>query len=374
MTFEALTWDHPRGYMALEAAARDWAALDGIDIAWQRQPLEGFESHPIEDLCQRFDIIVLDHPHLGEAVKAGALRPLDDYLDRLALDDLKTNTVGACLDSYTLDGQLWALPLDAASQVMAVRADLLDGAVPTLWSEVLDRSRRSGKVPLSLAGPHALLTLTSMAVSFGDRPGTGDIYLATEPGEAAIELFYDLAALSDSSIRALNPIRMLERMSARDDIAFCPLIFGYVTYSGTDRQVPVSFRNAPKANADGRIGSVLGGTGIAITKRCQMTPPLIEHLRRLVGADAQKKFIPQHAGQPSRRDAWQDAAVNACWGQFYANTLPTIEDAYVRPRHDGYMKFQKVAADLVRDAASSRPKARELIDQLNELYRQHRSS
>ncbi len=66
---EALTWDHPRGYNALAAAARLQAfAGSGLSIAWDKQPLEGFESHPITDLCARYDLVVLDHPHVGEAV------------------------------------------------------------------------------------------------------------------------------------------------------------------------------------------------------------------------------------------------------------------------------------------------------------------
>ena len=64
---KALTWDHPRGYNALAAAAAGLdPARDGLSIAWDKQPLEGFESHPIADLCARYDLVVLDHPHVGD--------------------------------------------------------------------------------------------------------------------------------------------------------------------------------------------------------------------------------------------------------------------------------------------------------------------
>ena len=39
-----LTWDHPRGYRALDASAEAWRADGGPDVTWDRQPLEGFES------------------------------------------------------------------------------------------------------------------------------------------------------------------------------------------------------------------------------------------------------------------------------------------------------------------------------------------
>ena len=46
-------------------------------IDWDAQPLEGFESSPIEELAARYDLIVLDHPHLGDASPPRRLRPLD---------------------------------------------------------------------------------------------------------------------------------------------------------------------------------------------------------------------------------------------------------------------------------------------------------
>ena len=72
-----LTWDHPRGYRALEAAA---AADTAMNLRWERQSLEGFEAHPIADLAQRYDLIVLDHPHLGDAVSAQSLVPLEVFV------------------------------------------------------------------------------------------------------------------------------------------------------------------------------------------------------------------------------------------------------------------------------------------------------
>src|SRR3546814_11047065 len=65
MRTRGLTWDHPRGYNALAAAAA--TRTDG-ELGWDKQPLEGFEAHPIADLCARYDLVVLDHPHVGEEI------------------------------------------------------------------------------------------------------------------------------------------------------------------------------------------------------------------------------------------------------------------------------------------------------------------
>ena len=76
MRFHGLTWNNPRGFNALAAAARQ-VAPRGL-LNWDKQPLEGFESHPIGDLAARFDLIVIDHPHIGEAVALCCLRALDE--------------------------------------------------------------------------------------------------------------------------------------------------------------------------------------------------------------------------------------------------------------------------------------------------------
>lgn len=372
MTFRALTWDHPRGYLALEAAAQKWAAADGLDITWERQPLEGFESHPIADLCARYDVLVLDHPHLGEAIEADALLPLDELFEPAVFEDLRRNTIGSCLQSYEWQGRPWGLPLDAACQVMACRPDILGKSRPTTWDGIGALARSTSKVALSLGGPHSLLTLISMALSFGGRPSVAgeDQFLPEVEGRAAIELLYELSAYGPRGSRDNNPIQLLERMSTSDDLILIPLVFGYVSYSDPGRPRPLGFFDVPTARDSGPLGSILGGTGIALTRRCKPSPQLLTHLQRLMGPQAQCAFVPNHGGQPSRRDAWHDETVNAAWGNFYVSTAATLEAAFVRPRHAGYMKFQKAAADMVRDAVNLRPPSGLLLDQINGLYRQ----
>ena len=108
------------------------------------------------------------------------------------------------------------------------------------------------------------------------------------------------------AVRALNPIALLTAMSAGDDVALCPLVYGYVNYarSGERPGRPLAFHDAPRTRKGGRRGSTLGGTGLGISRRCRVTPALVAHLRWLMSADAQARFIPAHDGQPSRREAW----------------------------------------------------------------------
>ncbi len=72
-----MTWSHPRGYDPLVACARLWRARTGVEITWEQRSLQDFESYPVEDLARRYDLIVIDHPHVGQIVREACLLPLN---------------------------------------------------------------------------------------------------------------------------------------------------------------------------------------------------------------------------------------------------------------------------------------------------------
>ncbi|CAO3439588.1 carbohydrate ABC transporter substrate-binding protein [Azospirillum doebereinerae] len=378
MRYRALTWDHPRGFNALAAAAaRLDEARDGLAIAWDKQPLEGFEEHPIGDLCARYDLVVLDHPHIGEAVAQRCLVPLEDLFPEAEIAAWERNSIGPSLASYRFGGRHWALPLDAATQVTAFRADLTGGPAPVTWDGVAALSERA-PVALSLAGPHACLSFLSMAAAFGEPPAVADPnqLVSAETGRRVLDLMALLAGRTPDSVRGRNPIGLLAHMARHDDVALCPLVYGYVTYAAPadPADKPIAFADAPRATADGRPGSTLGGTGIGVSIRCEVTPALRDHLRWLLGAEAQAGFIPDHDGQPSRRAAWHDDRVNARWGGFYRNTAATLEAAYVRPRHDGYIAFQAAASAILRDGLAGGEPHAAILARLQRRYSESRTA
>ena len=73
-------------------------------------------------------------------------------------------------------------------------------------------------------------------------------------------------------------------------------------------------------------------------------------------------------GQPAHRAAWEDPQVNDASLGFYRNTRATLEGAWVRPRHAGYMSFQERASVRLRAALDAREPAAALIAALNRLY------
>lgn len=366
--FQGLTWDHPRGWRALEtAAARD----PGI-IIWSRQPLEGFESHPIADLAARYDLIVLDHPHLGEAIAQNCLQPVEDWFPPDDLSRIARETIGPAFASYAWGGRHWALPLDVATQVMARDPSLVDAA-PETWDDVERLSARR-PVALSLAGPHAILTFLSLCVALDSPPGGPDL-VPDAVGVEALARMARLAATVPAGSDRLNPIGLLEALATGEGIALVPLVYGYVPYARTrPGRRQVAFTEAPCITPGGRRGSVLGGTGIGLSRRCRPTPDLIRHLAWLMAAETQSGFIPDHEGQPSSRLAWASDAVNQAAGDFYAGTWKTTESAWVRPRFDGWIAFQTAASARLRAALADRNAPATTLSDLRELWRGARAA
>jgi multiple sugar transport system substrate-binding protein len=390
--FRGLTWDHPRGYNALAAAAehRAFAGKLGTPLSppgrgqgeggtqrpslveWDRQPLEGFESHPIADLAARYDLLVLDHPHIGEAVAENCLTPLQDIFTTDEIAAWEAQTIGRAMASYFWAGRHWALPLDVATQVTACRADLLGDAPPADWREVV-RLSEGQPVALSLAGPHAILNLFSVAVALGVTPG-GDDLMRDDIAAEALALLRAIARRVPAGSTELNPIGLLETMATGDAIALVPLVYGYVNYStpAAGRR-KISFVDAPTIDGRGIHGSVLGGTGIAITRRARPDAALLDHLRWLMRPDTQRGFIPDHDGQSSSRAAWLSDEVDAKAGGFYSATRKTAESAFVRPRSDGYVAFQAEASAIVRRALLDGAGDRETVDALKRAWRERRA-
>jgi multiple sugar transport system substrate-binding protein len=191
-------------------------------------------------------------------------------------------------------------------------------------------------------------------------------------GAEAFDLIARIHASAEPSIRDQNPIGILSHMARNEDVRLCPLIYGYVNYTRPDAGGhPIAFTDAPAIVRGGRPGSTLGGTGIGISRRCEVTPELLTHLRWLLGDEAQRRFIPANDGQPSRRSAWHDPDVNAAWGNFYAMTARTLEAAYVRPRYPGYIAMQAAASAYLREALADREQGAVVARRLNRMHTEY---
>jgi multiple sugar transport system substrate-binding protein len=338
-------------------------------VRWDRQPLEGFESRPLRTLADGYDLVVIDHPGLGEAVRDEALLPLDQLLSVAELAACAAVAAGRSFASYQFAGQQWALPIDAAAQVSVGRADLTDDQ-PVNWEDACHWSRRQ-RTAVCLGGPHALLMFSAICVALGappaDSPESGTL-VDPDTGLAALEIMADLLAHADPALAGQNPIAVLDAMAADDGPVYCPLVYGYVTYQRPrPGGRPLAAFDAP-AGPGGGIGSVLGGTGIAVTRSCANLAAARSLLLRLVSSDVQVGRYAELGGQSADRRAWLDPAADARAGGFYSATYQTIEAAWVRPRFAGYVEFQAAASAVLRDGLSAGKRHRALVDTINQAF------
>jgi len=371
ISLKGMTWDHPRGYEPLAACSALWKQRTGVDITWDRRSLQDFESFPVDELARQYDLIVIDHPHVGQITREDCLLPFDET----CLASIAQGTVGRSFPSYHWQGQQWALPIDAATQVQAWRPDRL-AAAPADWKEVLELAR-AGRVALPLRPPHSLMSLYTLCAQRG-APGNvegPDLFDADVAAEVCEQL-RALMKLVDPQCLAQDPIAVFEAMAQPASRIDCvPLIYGYVNYAWADfRPVRLGFSDIPALDGRGPIGSALGGTGIAVSARTAHATEAFDFAVWVADAEAQRGPFAAAGGQPGHAAAWEDDGVNTTAGDFYRATRATLEGAWVRPRHDGYMAFQHAASLRLNAGLQTGEGGREIVLALNALFRQSLSA
>ena len=112
----------------------------GLTIEWEARSLQEFGEGTVQALADNYDLVIIDHPYMGQVAQEQCFLPLDEHFTPVQLRELERDSVGASYRSYYFEGHQWALPVDAAAQVAGYRADLLEAngfKVPQTWEEVL---------------------------------------------------------------------------------------------------------------------------------------------------------------------------------------------------------------------------------------------
>ena len=364
-----MTWDHPRGIDPLLAASRTWQEQTGQDIQWDRRSLQDFETFPVEELARQYDLIVIDHPHVGQVADAGCLVPLGTVCDVEALAAIEAGSVGLSYPSYHWKGHQWALPIDAATQVQAWVPGRLAGPLHT-WDDVLALARTGG-LGLPLRAPHSLMSLFSLCGLEGVPLDVQGPDLFPAAAASAYDRLLQLAELVDPVAYDQDPIALLDAMGAADSvIAGSPLIYGYVSYALDGfRPARIAFHDLPSCGSAGPAGSALGGTGLAVSAASAHRAEAAAFAQWVASGTIQADLYAPAGGQPGHAQAWEDAALNVRTGDCYRATRTTLDRAWLRPRHDGYMSFQQQASDRLNQALRGREAATSAIAALNQLFR-----
>jgi len=364
-----MTWSHPRGYDPMVACSELWRERTGVEVLWDKRSLQDFESFPVEELARHYDLIVIDHPHVGQITGEGCLLPLDTPAHAGQAPELAAGSVGESYPSYRWQGRQWALPIDAATQVQAWRPDLID-APAARWFDMLALARQ-GRVLCPLRAPHSLMAFYTLTANLGkpcNVEGPDLVELAV--GLEVYERLAELASLIDSRCFEMDPIAVFEAMATRGSTIVCsPLIYGYVSYAREGfRPTRIAFADLPALGAHGPKGSALGGTGLAVSARSAHPALAMDFAYWIASGEAQSGPYAMAGGQPGHSAAWRSAEVNAPVGNFYEATRATLDGAWVRPRHNGYMPFQNAAAERLNEALRGGEDGKSCIVELNAMF------
>ncbi len=377
ITLKGLTWDHPRGYAPLLAGVPEYEGQNPeIKIQWNRRTLREFGEAPIEQYLDRYDLLIVDHPFVGFAVAHGALVDLSPFISEVEKLHFAADSVGPSWQSYCYDGGLWALPIDAATQVASYQPDLLrelSPAVPDTFDDVLElgeRARKAGKYIVVPACPTDAISLFfTLSANLGyPIPEKRDIFVDDSVAAEVLNRLHALIELAHPRSVEWNPIQVYDFMVGGSDAVYCPYGFGYSNYSRVGKSVRLKFTNAPAAGKRGCAGTMLGGTGVAVSKLSPHRSEAIAYARWLVSPEHQRGTYFREGGQPASLATWTDSSVNAMADGFFSGTLPTLQTAYLRPRFDGFVRFFEAAGVQMNRCLRGELKDAGLVRWMNERY------
>ena len=365
---KGIAWDHPRGFDPMVATAKEFAnRYPEVEIVWDKRPLQAFADRPIENMAFEYDLMVIDHPHVGEASRKNLLLELDSFNEfKDKIDILSKNSVGLSYQSYHFNNHQYALAIDAAAPVAAYKIGALD-ELPFTFEQVLSLAEKS-LVIWPIKPVDAISCFNTIAANIGHAiNSTEHEFIDRGIGITVLQMMKKLSNLVPKDCLEMNPINALDYMSSNNDKIYCPLLYGYSNYSRKNfRDGLIKFTNIPSfdENINNCKGAQIGGTGLAISKKTKNIEIALEYVFWVASEECQKDSYYYLGGQPAHIEAWKDKNINNNCNNFFINTLKTLENAWLRPRFDGYMYFQDIAGTIINDYLKNDKQADITIDKI----------
>jgi len=365
-----ITWEHRRAIDPLVKTADLFSQIrPDIVINWDKQPLSGFEFTPVSELAKKYDFLILDNPFCGAIEAERSLIPLNDIVG-----NIENNLVGPSVASFRFGDSIWALPVDAATQVQVVRPDLLDRTgfdVPKDWQEMIalgsEVRKRGLYFAIGLSGVHSLMTFFTLMANLGHPCASSpeQSFCDQEAAGEVLSLLREFLQFCPTEVLDWNTIKLHEAMAEGDNLVLCPAVYGYATYAEKDQKHQLEFHDFPGPN--GPAGTTLGGAGLGVSASCQHVEAALDYVRFAAQADTQIAFTHHH-GQPARVEAWESPNADATFQSYCRNTRMTHNKAWIRPRYNGYMSFQAKAGNMIESHLRGEHSSSAIIDQLTTLH------
>ena len=348
---KGIAWDHPRGFDPMVATAKAYQKKNPeIEIIWEKRPLQAFADKPIEEMAFDYDLMVIDHPHVGEASRKNLIYEFnknEKFNEKLKI--LESNSVGLSHQSYNFNNNQYALAIDAAAPVSAYRKDLIE-TPPLTFEETIKLAEKS-KVIWPIKPVDSISCFNSIAANLNNPINKiPQKFIEMDLAKEILKMMKKLSELVPRECLSMNPINVLNIMCNSDDFNFCPQLYGYSNYSrkGFGKSI-VNFANMISFDGDESNckGSQIGGTGLAISKSTKNLDIALEYSFWVASQTCQSDLYYTSGGQPGHLKAWQNEQINNDCEDFFSNTLKTLQKSWLRPRYDGYMYFQDKGGSLI---------------------------
>ena len=366
---KGMTWDHPRGLDSVVNSDDLLQERCGISVNWDARSLLAFGDQHISEFYADYDLMIIDHPHIPDAVHAKAVIAFEDVASKEQLELLERTSVGQSHASYKYQGKHWALAIDTAAQVSAYRPDKADSS-PVFWSDVFDLAR-TGKLlwphkPVDAFSTFATLMAQKCASLTASRS-----YIDQNVALEVLEFMVELSALVPDFCASSNPIDIAERLSGGDEYSHGICMYGYSNYSHKGfRKHRLVYEDVP--SFDGQAsGSQLGGAGVAISSRSKNVEAAATAAILLSLPEIQATTYGSAGGQPGNLVAWKNGSLNDLTLNFYRNTLRTLERAWVRPRVLGWPDVQYQSSLVIHKALTSRQVNASVVSEIASMYQKY---
>jgi multiple sugar transport system substrate-binding protein len=250
--------------------------------------------------------------------------------------------------------------------------------VPRTFSDVLivaHRARDFGKFVVVPACPTDAISLFfTLSANLGHPIAeASDIFIDDAVGKDILDRLHRLISAAHPNSVEWNPIQVYDFMISTSDAIYCPYGFGYSNYSRADRPVRLKFADAPAAGPRGCAGTMLGGTGIAISGKSAQQQKAVEYAKWVVSRQHQCGTYFCEGGQPASLSAWMDPAIDSAASGFFSGTLQTLQTAYLRPRFDGFVRFFESAGTEINKCLRGLVGDADLLAWLNARYATQRA-
>jgi len=368
-TLKGMTWDHPRGLDCLVNSDNLLKEQLGVSVKWSARSLLAFGDQHISEFYADHDLMIIDHPHVPDAVHANAVIALEDVASEADLELLAKTSVGASHDSYIYKGRHWALAIDTAAQVSAYRPDKTAKGL-VFWEDVL-AAGREGLVLWPHKPVDAFSTFATLMAQLKHPLCSTDEYIDKTVAAHVLTFMIELAKVVPAKCLTMNPIEAAEYLVQTEKEHYSICMYGYTNYSRDSfRSRPIVYDDVP--SFDGLAsGSQLGGAGIAISSATKNVELAAKVAILLSLPEIQSTTYVDAGGQPGNIAAWKAPHANGITRNFFNNTLRTLERAWVRPRFLGWPDVQYQSSLIIHKILKEKNFSSNDVEEIAATYQKY---